>query len=440
MGANDNEAITALASDYSVGDIFGSGRGDVDYYNSVLAGRVANTSIAVSGSPTVYGAVFGGGEMAGVGYWTDAAGHPFVPQTGTSHVNVSGGTFGTTYEYSTAYLAAPGDWTVVTDGKLTHACTGNIVGGSQGDVDQTKPHWISMGRSRQTFVNISGGTIMGNVYGGAEQGVVMENTKVTVSGGTIGTRITNPNYADSLTICQGVHNAWVTAHNTWASSDAVAAHNTWKDNHAEWVLKKLSHDAWAADKAAHDAWVERTNNHNTWETEYAAWLAGDRAALDQPVEPPLPGVEPVAPGDEPVDPGEPIEPEEPECSVQEYLYSFGSVFGGGYGREQTDAHTNDSSAVATLIAGRVYGNTTVIISGGQIYENVYGGGNMASVGYVVMVNGSYALNDTTRHHNGVCNVTITGTAIIGPHSGSDGLNTLKTSRLPPLRRYDGATT
>ena len=421
MGANDNEAITALASDYSVGDIFGSGRGDVDYYNSVLAGRVANTSVTVSGSPTVYGAVFGGGEMAGVGYWTNAAGHPFVPQTGTSHVNVSGGTFGTTYEYSNVYLASPGAWTVITDGKLTHACTGNIVGGSQGDVDKTKPHWISMGRSRQTFVNISGGTIMGNVYGGAEQGVVMENTKVTVSGGTIGTRIANPNYADSLTICQGVHDAWVTAHNTWASSDAVAAHNTWKTNHAEWVLKKLSHDAWAADKAAHDAWVERTNNHNTWETEYAAWLAGDRAALDQPVEPPLPGdeptvdVEPVAPGVEPVDPGEPIEPEEPECSVQEYLYSFGSVFGGGYGREQTDAHDNDSSAVATLIAGRVYGNTTVIISGGQIYENVYGGGNMASVGYVEKDNGSYALNDTTKHHNGVCNVTITGTAIIGPH-------------------------
>ena len=421
MGANDNEAITALASDYSVGDIFGSGRGDVDYYNSVLAGRVANTSVTVSGSPTVYGAVFGGGEMAGVGYWTDAAGHPFVPQTGTSHVNVSGGTFGTTYEYSTAYLAAPGDWTVVTDGKLTHACTGNIVGGSQGDVDKTKPHWISMGRSRQTFVNISGGTIMGNVYGGAEQGVVMENTKVTVSGGTIGTRITNPNYADSVTTCQDIHDAWVEAHNTWASSDAVAAHNTWKANHAEWVLKKLSHDAWAADNAAHDAWLARKSAHEAWETAYAAWLAGDRAALDQPVEPPLPGVEPtvdvepVAPGDEPVDPGEPIEPEEPECSVQEYLYSFGSVFGGGYGREQTDAHDNDSSAVATLIAGRVYGNTTVIISGGQIYENVYGGGNMASVGYVEKDNGSYALNDTTKHHNGVCNVTITGTAIIGPH-------------------------
>ena len=155
MGANDNEAKTGLASDYSVGDIFGSGRGDVDYYSDVLAGRVANTSVTVSGTPTVYGAVFGGGEMAGIGWWTDAEGHPFVSQTGTSQVTISGGTIGTPYEYGTTYLTAagdnPDDWTVIDiyknkvsdttfKGRLFHACTGNIIGASQGDVHHWRHH------------------------------------------------------------------------------------------------------------------------------------------------------------------------------------------------------------------------------------------------------------------------------------------------------------
>ena len=323
MGANDNEAKTGLASDYSVGDIFGSGRGDVDYYSDVLAGRVANTSVTVSGTPTVYGAVFGGGEMAGIGWWTDAEGHPFVSQTGTSQVTISGGTIGTPYEYGTTYLTAagdnPDDWTVIDiyknkvsdttfKGRLFHACTGNIIGASQGDVDTEAPHWISMGRSRQSSVDITGGTIMGNVYGGAEQGVVMENTHVTVSGGEIGTLIPAFTFLDSN------------------------------------------------------------------------------------------GVQVV-------------------CDA----HYFGSVFGGGYGSERWGGDQwptpfdNDSSASPSLIAGRTYGNTYVTISGdATIHENVYGGGNMASVGYVEKVNGSYALNDTTKCHNGLCTVIITG-GTIGPH-------------------------
>ena len=316
-------ADTLLASDFSVGDIFGSGRGDVDYYESVSAGRVANAHVNVSGTPVIHGAIFGGGEMAGVGYWSNDAGHPFAGQTGTTVVNVSGGTIGTTLEYTKAYLDAhiddTTDWTLIVDGKVNHACTGNIIGGSQGDIDIKCPAWISMGRSRQTYVYISDtARIMGNVYGGAEQGVVTGNTHVEVSGGTIGTTI---NVADS-----------------------------------------------------------------------------------------------VAP---------------------KGYYHYGSVFGGGYGTEKYWRHENDSCIYdgsgeikaytsGTMIAGRVYGNTTVKVTGGNIYENVYGGGNMASVGYVDRYYHTTRdslvieyLHDSTKWHNGVCTVTIGGTAVIGS-AGLDG--------------------
>ena len=319
-----NNADTLLASDFSVGDVFGSGRGDIDYYESVPAGRVANAHITVTGSPLIHGAIFGGGEMAGVGYWSDNDGHPFAGNTGTSDVSVSGGTVGTALEYSKAYLDAhiddTTDWTLMVDGKVNHACTGNIVGGSQGDIDITCPAWISMGRSRQTYVNISGDVhIMGNVYGGAEQGVVTENTHVNVSGTpTIGTTI--------------------------QTTTSVAPNG---------------------------------------------------------------------------------------------YYRYGSVFGGGYGTEKFWNHENDSCLYdgtgdlkaytsGTMIAGRVYGNTNVTITGGNIYENVYGGGNMASVGYVDRYYHPTGdslvveyLHDSTKWHNGLCNVTIGGTAVIGS-AGLDG--------------------
>ena len=182
---------TLLMCDWSTGDIIGAGKGDIDNYEDVLAGRVANTVVTVSGSPVVRGSVFGGGEMASVGYWPDDNGHSYVPQTGTATVNVTGGTIGLAYEYTVDPDDNPGQWTIYdnhgTKDTLIHTCTGNIFGGSQGDVDPTKPHWISMGRARQTSVTVGGtAAVLGKVFGGSEQGIVNENTHVIINGGTFG--------------------------------------------------------------------------------------------------------------------------------------------------------------------------------------------------------------------------------------------------------------
>ena len=185
-----NDEIKLLQCDWSVGDIMGSGRGDIDNYEDVLAGRVANTKVTVSGNTTVRGSVYGGGEMAGVGYWTEAAGHPFVAQTGNTAVTISGNTeIGLDYEYTVDPDENPGDWTIYNSTKdtLIHTITGNVVGGSQGDVDPDAPHWISMGRSLNAVVTIGASTVVkGNVYGGSEQGSMAGNTRVTINGGTFG--------------------------------------------------------------------------------------------------------------------------------------------------------------------------------------------------------------------------------------------------------------
>ena len=179
-----------LACDWSVGDIMGSGKGDLENYEDVLAGRVANTVVTISGSPVVRGSVFGGGEMASVGYWPEDNGHTFVAQTGTTTINITGGTIGLTYEYTVDPDDNPGQWTIYNSAKdtLIHTCTGNVIGGSQGDVEPSAPHWVSMGRSRQAFVTVGGTTtVLGKVIGGSEQGIVTGNTHVTITGGTFGT-------------------------------------------------------------------------------------------------------------------------------------------------------------------------------------------------------------------------------------------------------------
>ena len=347
IGSSDGVALEA--SDWSLGDIFGSGRGDVEWYQSVLAGRVANTSVTVSGTPTVYGAVFGGGEMAGIGWWSDAAGHPFEPYTGTSTVTVSGGTIGTPYEFTAGYLANAGDWTVITPdgqggGRLTHSCTGNIVGGSQGDVDLSCPAWISMGRSRQTYVDISGTpVIMGNVYGGAEQGVVTENTHVKVRGGTIGTLI--PEFT--------------------VDEDGDPATTTDRTTYKSHYFGSVFGGGYGSER-----WWDTVHVYN----DNGVFLRADQ------------------------------------------VYNDSCLFSSTDHSQATMTHYT----AATQIAGRVYGNTYVDITGGTIHENVYGGGNMASVGYVEKdASGDEQLLDSTKWHGGVCNVTIGGNAVIGPLDGTE---------------------
>ena len=184
-----------LRCDWSVGDIYGSGKGDIDYYNDVLAGRVTNAAITISGNPVIRGSVFGGGEMASIGWWGDDG--IFFDGTGAATVTINGGTIGSAKEFT--YVMPihdtlsqrtgnenPGEWTIYNDdGTLLHTCTGNVFGGSQGDVDTEYPHWVSMGRSRTGSVTINGGTIRSCVYGGAEQGMVLGNTSVTINGGHI---------------------------------------------------------------------------------------------------------------------------------------------------------------------------------------------------------------------------------------------------------------
>ncbi len=81
----------------------------------------------------------------------------------------------------------------------------------------------------------------------------------------------------------------------------------------------------------------------------------------------------------------------------------GNVYGSGCG---TDTYTADGKTYFDFNAGIVRGNTTVLIDGGHVVHNVYGGGAMGSVGtYTFDVNGKPI---SCAEGTGTCSVTVSG--------------------------------
>ena len=89
-------------------------------------------------------------------------------------------------------------------------------------------------------------------------------------------------------------------------------------------------------------------------------------------------------------------------SVSPDTITYGNVFGGGKG------------LLTFAEAGKVKGNTEVAISGGKMYGNIYGGGELGDVGTISKPNiNSY----TWTANTGICAVSING-GQIGPNSGN----------------------
>ena len=92
-------------------------------------------------------------------------------------------------------------------------------------------------------------------------------------------------------------------------------------------------------------------------------------------------------------------------------YTFGSVFGGGYGSlEEKLTHnegaSNESVSYPKYIAGRVMAGTKVNMTAGRVWASVYGGGEMAAVGE------SKTLGETlTTGYTGDTHVIVSGGTI-----------------------------
>jgi len=200
--------IGTWGTSYVDGNIFGGGRGFGG--DALTAGVVSgNVQIDIQGG-TMLGSIYGGGRLGSVGTYLVPKDHvnygKLIPDaTGITHgnitINISGGTIGNNLEYlynpDAAAKAKIPNTTFDHQNHVLYTKGGNVFTGGMGrlyalDGTTLLPHWSNMAKARNTVLNISGGTIKSNVYGGAELGTVEGNTTVNIKGGTIGTKVVNP--------------------------------------------------------------------------------------------------------------------------------------------------------------------------------------------------------------------------------------------------------
>jgi len=309
-----------------------------------------NTTVVIQNGTTIGRSVYGGGNLADV--------------NGNTSVIVTGGTIGTT-DYGGAEY-------------------GNVYGGGKGKADDVTAGIVK----GSTNVSISGSpTILHNVYGGGAYGSVgtfsydasgfptgwtttdnKGKCTVTITGGTIGT--TGDNNGMVFGSSRGLEGdpsnpnvdkmAWV-----YDTEVTIGTQNA--QSNATPAIKGSVYGGGENGHNFHDAKV----------TVYSGTIgivSGEKVTLGG------------------------IEYEGPRFPNR------GNVYGSGCG---TDTYTGaDSKTYFDFNAGIVRGNTTVLIDGGHVVHNVYGGGAMGSVGtYTFDANGKPI---SCAEGTGTCTVTVSG--------------------------------
>ena len=221
MTIKDNANIGTWGTSYVDGNVFGGGRGFSG--EALTAGNVGGSvQIDIKGG-SILGSVYGGGRLGSVGYGlylvdetvddkkpygvmrddnVDDRGNEVAGfKRGDITINISGGTIGNDNEYiynpTAAQKAAIPNTTFDSENHLQYTKGGNVFTGGMGRLyalDNTTllTLWPKLGKCKQTILNMTGGTVKSSIYGGGEIGAVAENATVNVNGGTVGTKIVDP--------------------------------------------------------------------------------------------------------------------------------------------------------------------------------------------------------------------------------------------------------
>ncbi len=318
-------------------------------------------TLKIEGTTTVKHSAYGGGEESGV--------------DGNTEVKVTGGTIGTTDMGGAEY--------------------GNVYGGGKGKADDVNAGLVK----GNTTVNISGTAettkIIHNVYGGGAFGSVgtftaydaqgfptalTENTgtaNITITGGTFGS--------------DGKENGMVFGSSRGLEGDPAADAN----------IDKI---AWVGNTNVVIGTTSAESNANPW-IKGSVYGGGENGHNFHDASVTVhSGIIGVPKGGNITDDGGTPDDESDDITYSGARYpNRGNVYGSGCG---TDTYTTDDKTYFGFNAGIVRGNTTVLIDGGHVVHNVYGGGAMGSVGtYTFDANGKPI---SCANGTGTCTVTVSG--------------------------------
>ena len=233
----EGPTIGTWGTSYVDGNVFGGGRGFGG--EALTAGNIGGSVELNIKSGKILGSVYGGGRVASVGYglylvdeeiteggetkkpygilrpddqydgsYTNPSSDPattyYNKGRGYITINISGGTIGNDYEYiynpTAEQKAEIPNTTFDYQNHLQYTKGGNVFTGGMGrlyalDGTTLLPQWSKLGRCKQTTLNMTGGWVKSSVYGGGEIGAVAENATVNINGGTVGTKVVDPNDA-----------------------------------------------------------------------------------------------------------------------------------------------------------------------------------------------------------------------------------------------------
>ena len=392
---NQNETVIETFTKYTMGDVFGGGKGSTagvvghDRSTAMLLSITKNTDVEISQkdpeiSTIILGSVFGGGEVANVGtclmegdITQEITSIKPVEGTGLAKVTVKGGRIG--------YNRMRMRHTIVDDPNDPNYLSlrynddvGHVFGGGQGMVadpdapanDPVNPEVCSgdykladvMAVVFNSEVSIEGGWVKGSVYGGGLNGRIWWDTDVKIKGGLVGAGdngTSDEQYDDDDFFNPIAYFDPLTPANNHVAPRDVAADKALAEC-AHWVFGK--------------AYTEG----GTTITRY--------------------------------DPFDPVLIKEGRTPSDGKTW-FGNVFGGGSGYYPfVRKEGNNYVSVWNPKSGSVGGNTRVEITGGHILTSVYGGNELTDVGTynddgtvtantgqttVIMRNGTVTQGETT---------------------------------------------
>ena len=347
-GQVKEETNVNMKAGHVKGSVFGGGMG---FETEVIAGLVAgNATVDMTGG-TIERSIYGGGQMGSVGTFnaynnvTYNAGqsNAFTVQvptaceanTGLTTVKMSGGNVGLL-----GSLMPWGDHNPDDDDRGWIFCGGQGLGDSI-----TYPKAIAMGVVGSTYLEISNPTsgasplVTASVYGGCENGLVLNNTHVKIAGGQIGTGLVSK--AEVNGVLAGTFD---TPYSEIQWNNAIAAVQSGIETDI---------DAIAAQFHECDAWeYGRVEGNDTIYYVYDIYAEANGHPNNNP-----------------------DNPDYHTASLQgsNGHSFFGNVFGGGSG------YYPIAPGVWRRTAGQVNGNTHVEITGGHILTNIYGGNETTDV-------------------------------------------------------------
>ena len=314
--------LEQIAQNPLIGYLFGAGKGDArshfDSYNNVK-----NTEVVVSGG-IIYGSVLGGAEDGHV--------------LGNTSVTISGGTIGT---WGTTYY------------------DGNVFGGGRGFSGE---NLIAGSVGGNASLNISGGTIKGSVYGGGRLASVGINSSTPTIDNSYGQLVDDETTGDNPKT-YGHITMTISGGTIGTTTDAGHTHSGNVYGGSMGRIGKLdgttTNDLWPKLAVAKTTSLSISGTANIMNNVYGGGEIG-------------------------------IVRNQATVNISGGTVN-GSVFGGGYGSDDHSTKTTITPAgysgmyytfIPMLWAGCVSGNTDVTVSGGAVKKNVYGGGELASVGLI----------------------------------------------------------